>query len=412
MKKVVVVGGGFGGIKTALELSNNDAFSVTLVSDYQGFRYYPSLYHTATGGRRVQTNIPLQRIFDRRNVALITGQALTVDRLNKELTLADGRSIHYDVLVMSLGVITNYFGIQGLPEFSYGIKSPEEAERFKAHIHQRLVDEGKPDTNYLIVGGGPTGIELAGALPTYVKKVMKQYGIKDCSVNVSIIEAMPQLLPRLPEKTSVAVRKRLKKLGVKVYLGQAVQGQTADSLQVNGKQIKSQTVVWTAGMANNPFYKNNNFALNERGKVIVNQFLSAGDDIYVIGDNADTPFSGLAQTALHDAITVARNLKLEAAGKQTVPYKPKKIVSVIPAGDGWAAVNWGKLRFSGRIGWLLRSAADWIAFKDLEPFWAATKQWTTEFGEQPYTATPTKKSQRTVARNNKKTKKQAAKITS
>lgn len=384
MRKVVVVGGGFGGIKAALELANNENFSVTLISDRLSFRYYPSLYHTATGGRRVQTDIPLQRIFDQKNVTLLLGEAKKLHRHDKHLELKDGSMVAYDTLIMSLGVITNYFGIEGLPEYSYGIKSVEQAEELKAHLHEQILDEGKPDVNYLIVGGGPTGIELAGALPAYIKEIMKNHGVKHRAVNVSIIEAMPQLLPRLPHKTANAVKKRLHKLGVKVLLAQKVEGQTADALMVNGKPIKSHTVVWTAGVTNNPFYKKNNFALNERGKVIVNQFLAAEDDIYILGDNADTPFSGLAQTALHDAISVANNLKLQAKNERPKIYKPKPIVSVIPAGEGWAAVNWGKLKFGGRIGWALRSAADWIAFKDLEPFWQATEQWATEFGGQEY----------------------------
>lgn len=384
MRKIVVVGGGFGGIKAALELANNENFNVTLVSDRLSFRYYPSLYHTATGGRRVQTDIPLQRIFDQKNVTLVQGEAKKLHRGEKQLELTGGALVEYDTLIFSLGVITNYFGIEGLDQYSYGIKSVEQAEELKAHLHEQILDEGKPDTNYLIVGGGPTGIELAGALPAYIKEIMQNHGVRHKAVNVTIVEAMPQLLPRLPKKTSKAVQKRLHKLGVKVLLGQKVEGQTADALMVNGKAVKSHTVVWTAGVTNNPFFKKNNFALNERGKVIVNQFLAAEDDVYVLGDNADTPFSGLAQTALHDAITVTDNLKLVADNKQPRMYKPKPIVSVIPAGEGWAAVNWGKLKFGGRTGWALRSAADWIAFKDLEPFWQATAQWATEFGGQEY----------------------------
>ena len=384
MKQVVIVGGGFGGVKAALELANNPHFRVTLISKHNTFRYYPSLYHTATGGRRVQTSIPLQRIFDRKNIVIMKNEAVSVNRKSKKIILEDGSALDFDILVLALGVVTNYFGITGLAEYSYSIKSVDEAERFKRHLHEQIIDTGKLDANYLVVGGGPTGIELAGALPAYLSEIMEKHGIKNKKPKVSIIEAMPQLLPRSPKSTSSAVKRRLEKLGVKLYLGQAVQGQSADGLMVGGKKLDSQTVVWTAGVTNNPFFKTNNFALNERGKVIVNQFLAAEDDIYVIGDNADTPFSGLAQTALHDAISLANNLKLSAAGKPMKAYKPKKIVSVIPAGKGWAAVDWGKLHLTGRLGWLLRSAADWVGFKDLEPFWRATNQWATEFGEQEY----------------------------
>lgn len=384
MKNVVIVGGGFGGIKAALELANNKNFNVTLVSKHNTFRYYPSLYHTATGGRRTQTSLPLQRIFDQKNITIIKGEAVRLDRAAKFVKLKDSTNLNYDILILALGVVTNYFGIDGLEEFSYGIKSVDDAEDFKRQLHQQMIDTGKPDLNYLVVGGGPTGIELAGALPAYLKQIMKKHGVKNRAVRVSIIEAQPLLLPRLPKHTSKAVARRLKKQGVRVLLDKKVEGQTADGLVVNGKPVKSRTVVWTAGVTNSPFYKTNNFALNERGKVIVDKFLMAEDDVYVIGDNADTKFSGLAQTALYDGIFVAKNLKRLAANRQPLQYKPKQIISVIPVGKGWASVNWGNVRFAGRLGWMIRSAADWAGFRDLEPFWRATSQWSTEFGEQEY----------------------------
>lgn len=382
MQKVLIVGGGFGGIKAALELANNANFDVTLLSDRDAFRYYPGLYHTATGGRRVQTNIPLQELFDQTNIRIVLGTAAKLNRKSKFIKTEAGETYHFDILIMALGVVTNYFGIDGLKEYSYSIKSVEEAERLKRHIHQQLIDERKPDLNYVVIGGGPTGIELAGALPAYIHESMQRHGIKHRAVHVDLIEAMPQLLPRMPKDVSRSVRKRLRDLGVKLYLNQAVQGQTADALTVNGKPIKSHTVIWTAGVMNHPFFKSNDFELNQRGKVVVNEFLEAEHSIFVIGDNADTPYSGLAQTALHDAITVADNLIRHATGKDVRAYKAKQPVSVIPAGLGWASVVWGKLHFSGRIGWWLREAADYIAFKDLEPFWKASQQWTTEFGRE------------------------------
>lgn len=381
-KRVLIVGGGFGGVKAALELAKSEEFEITLVSEHEHFRYYPELYHTATGGLRTQTSIRLRDILAGRNVTFLKTRAEKLIRENKTLVTSDGQKLSYDTLIMSLGTVTNYFGINGLKEYSYGIKSPEEAAELKAELHKQLTDEHAPDKHYAIVGAGPTGIELAGALPGYMRKIMASHGIKHRAIHIDLIEAAPRLLPRSPKSTSRAVKRQLKKLGIKLYLDQAVQGETADALTINGKPLTSHTVVWTAGMANNPFFEANKFVVNDRHKVLVDEFLKAEDNIYVLGDNAATPFSGMAQTALYDASFVASNLKRELAGESLKRYKPKQPISIIPAGPGWAAVDWGKFHFSGKKGYLLRQAADLVAFHDLEPWWKATEQWFTEFGGQ------------------------------
>jgi NADH dehydrogenase len=381
-EKVVIVGGGFGGVKAALELAHDDRFRVTLISDQPYLRYYPTLYHTATGGKGANSNIPLARLFESKDVKVVHGKATAVDKKAKTATTESGQVIEYDSLVLALGVVTNYFGIQGLPEFSYGIKSITEANRLKAHLHQQLIDDKKPDLNYVIIGAGPTGIELAGALPSYLKEIMAKHGLPERKVHIDLIEALPRLLPRLPRDTSRMVERQLKRLGIKLYLGQAVQGQTADELMVNGKPIRSHTVIWTAGVTNNPFYKDNAFALTNRGKVSVDAYLQSEDNIFVIGDNANTPFSGLAQTAILDGAFVARNLKRRKNGKDFKSYVVKKPITVIPAGPRWAAVIWGGLRMYGWLGWSLRELADVRGFLDYEALPDALAQWATEFGEE------------------------------
>lgn len=382
-KNVLIVGGGFGGVKAALELAKQpDDFEITLISEHEHFRYYPELYHTATGGLRTQTSIRLRDILADKNVTFIKASVSKLHRETKTLETSDGQKFSYDILILALGVVTNYFGIKGLKEYSYGIKSPEEAAEFKAELHKQLVDEHAPDKHYVIVGAGPTGIELAGALPGYMKRIMANHNIKHRAIHIDLIEAAPRLLPRSPKSTSRAVRRQLSKLGIKLYLAQAVQGETADALTINGKPLSSHTVVWTAGMANNPFFEANKFAVNDRHKVLVDEFMRAEDDVYVLGDNAASPYSGMAQTALYDASFVASNLKRGASGQDLKRYKPKQPISIIPAGPKWAAVDWGRFHFVGKKGYLLRQAADLVAFHDLEPWWKATEQWFTEFGEQ------------------------------
>jgi NADH:ubiquinone reductase (H+-translocating) len=378
-EKVLVVGGGFSGVKAALELGDDDRFEVTLLSDDSDLRYYPTLYQTATGGTRTHSSIPLRQIFANRSVKILQGRAVSVDRKAKTITTEDKQSYSYDSLILGLGVVTNYFGIEGLAEYSYSIKSQSEVARFKKHLHQQILETHKPDPHYVIVGAGPTGIELAGALPGYIKHIMKNHAVPYRKVHVDLIEALPRLLPRAPKKVSRLVKRRLHRLGIRLYVGSAVQGQTADELTVSGKAIRSHTVVWTAGVTNHPFFKDNQFVLTNRGKVAVDAYLQAEDNIFVIGDNANTPYSGMAQTALHDGEFVANNLKRRAKGKDFKSYNVKKPITVIPAGPYWAVVIWGKLVMHGKLGWLLREAADFAGFRDLESWPKATKQFMTEF---------------------------------
>lgn len=378
-QRVLILGGGFAGVKAALDLCKDDRFDVTLLTDDPELRYYPTLYHSATGGKRANSAIPLETIFEGKRVTISIGTAKKLIRKDKTVTTDKGRAYEYDTLLVSLGVVTNYFGIPGLPEYSYSIKTQTEAARFKRHLHQQLADERRPDLHYVIVGAGPTGIELAGALPGYLKHIMKVHGVKHRAIHIDLIEASPRLLPRLPKDTSKAVRKRLKKLGIRLYLNSTVEGETADTLTVSGKPIRSHTVVWTAGVTNHPFFKDNGFVLTARGKVATDIYLQAEPDIYVLGDNANTPYSGMAQTALRDGAFVARNLKRHESGWRPRSYVAKPPVSVIPCGPHWAAVVWGQARLYGWIGWLLREAADINGFRDLEPWKKAGKQWFSEF---------------------------------
>lgn len=375
MKKqeVVIVGGGFGGVKSALELAGHPAFHVTLVADKPFFEYYPMMYHTATGGSKIVSTMPLGEIFKGKRINIIISEAQKLQRKNKTLRLKNGQKLPYDILILALGNVANYFNIPGMAEYSYNIKSLHGAEKLKQHLHDNLMDPIHRDDRYIIIGGGPTGVELAGALPGYIKYLRKRHGIKGRSKpRIELVEAAPRLMPRMPHSVSRALAKRLRKLGVRLHFKKPVQSESADTLLLDGKPIRTKTVIWTAGITNNPFFKNNNFQLAENGRVQVDQLMQAWPGIFVIGDNADTKYTGMAQTALHDALYISKNLKRWAAGKQPHAYKPKRPIYITPAGKGWAVVAWGSLHLYGRIGWWLRKAADWIGYRDVEPWWKAT----------------------------------------
>lgn len=376
--KVVIVGGGFAGTKAALELADDPRFNVTLISEYTDMRIYGSMYKVATGGSKDLSSVPLNEIFAGKKIHLIQDSVIAIDRKSRIVTTKVSHTIQYDAVIIGIGVKTNYFGIEGLKEFSFGIKSIDDAQELKAHLHKQLLDRSKPDLNYVVIGGGPTGVELAGVLPSYIRKICRQHNLPDHKFHVDLVEAAPRLLPRMPKDVSRSVARHLRKIGVKLYLNTAVQAQTADALMVNNKPIRSHTVIWTAGVMNHPFFVDQGFQLSRNGRVRVDQFLQAEPGIYVIGDNADTPYSGMAQTALYDGKYVAHNLQRIASNMDPNPYVAKKPIYVLPAGPYYAAVLWGRFRIYGFIGWILRMLADLVAYHDYEEWTYATKRWLKE----------------------------------
>lgn len=379
--KVTIVGGGFGGVKTALELAKNKHTEITLISDKPDFQYYPALYGTATGHSKRQAWVALGEIFgDVKNVRVIIDTVLSIDPSSKQLKAASGNVYEYDHCVLAMGAVTTYFGIEGLDTYAHGIKSAEEINRLKHHLYEQMGERHTIDKNYVIVGGGPTGVELAATLGTYLERLRVYYKLPAHKIHITLVEASPRVLVRMNEKTSRNVEKRLKKLGVKVETGKVVQSANADTLTVSGRPIKSQTIIWTSGVANNPFFKNNaeHFELSKNGKVVVDEYMKAGKDLYVIGDNAFTQYSGLAQVALHDAHFIAHNLERQRIRKPLKKYKAVMPPVVVPVGENWAVFEWRKLRIKGWPASLIRRAADVIGYRDILPLGYALNIWQTQ----------------------------------
>lgn len=374
---ITIVGGGFGGVKAALELAKDSEINVTLISADDNFVYYPALYSTATGHHHKESWVPLEVIFqDYTNVRLIYDTIASIDPAKK--TLRGKKSTYrYTKLILSLGSVTTYFGIEGLDHYTYGIKSEAEIRALQKHLFNQMGDAGVIDKRYVVIGGGPTGVELAGALGAYLERLREFFGLREQKIHITLVEASPRLLPRMSMAASKAARRRLEQLGVKVETNKMVQSANADGLVVSGKPIKTQTVIWTSGVANAPFFKKNAayFELTPRGKVVVNDKLEARPGIYVIGDNADTPLSGLAQTAIHDGVFVARNIKRMKAGLKPRVYSPKNMGVVVPIGSNWAIYERGSIRLYGVLGSFMRDAADIVGHHDILPMGHAIGTW-------------------------------------
>ncbi len=376
--KVTIVGGGFGGVKAALELAKNKKNQITLITNKPDFQYYPALYGTATGQSHLQSWVSLGKIFaNRPNIDVIIDEITKIDPATKILTGQSARTYSYNLLILALGTVTTFFGIKGLDTYAYGIKSAEEIHTLKQHLYSSMFEERQMEKDYVIVGAGPTGVELASAMHAYIERLRIDYRLPKKRVRINLIEASPRVLPRMSEASSRKVETRLKKLGVHVMTNQKVEEQTADTLIVNGKPINSHTVIWTSGVANSPFYQANaeHFVFAKNGKIVVDEHMRAFKDVHVIGDNAFTPYSGLAQTALHDAIFVANNLERKQIGKKRKLYKATLPPVVVPIGENWAVFEWRKIHLSGWPASLIRRAADMIGYSDVLPVGQALGVW-------------------------------------
>lgn len=372
--KVVIVGGGFGGIKAARILARDKRFQVTLISDNSCFEYHAALYRSATGRSVLQVVVPLSDIFMSTEVRIVKDRIVKILPDQHHVVGQSGSQYQYDHVILAIGSVTAFYGIQGLEQYSYGIKNINQALELKQHLHTEL--STKADNHYIIVGGGPSGVELAGELVAYLKNVRKWHRTSG-RFEVDLVEAADRLLPMLSPSLSAKVTKRLHQLGVKIYVGTAVKGETSDKLMLPHGDIKSHTVIWTAGVANNSFYATQGelFKLGKGGRVEVDEYLQASKSIYVLGDSAHTPYSGLASTAVADGRFVAKNLSLKASGKTMKSYAPHPAPALVPVGPQWCAAEMGSLRLYGYIGWLARRWSDLKLLAAVLGFNLAWKTW-------------------------------------
>ena len=358
-RKIVIVGGGFGGVKAALRLANKEGFWVRLISPKSYFEYHAALYRSATGHSPLEVAIPLDELFARsNNVEVVEDAVVGMDAEKKTLACKSGAHYEYDEVIFALGSVTNYFGIPGVDRFAYGMKSVQEALGLKTHLHEQLTNHDH-DHTYVVIGGGASGIELAGELVGYEARIRRAHHVQN-KFQVDLMEAAPQLVASLGERYSKKIRQRLGALGVHVMTDSCVVKETLDELKLKHTSVHSHTVVWTAGQTTHPFFAQypEVFTFSKKGKVKVDMYMRAAKHIYVIGDCADTQYSGMAQTAIHDANYVADQLIRRYWDWDVTPYRPKRPVYVIPVGPKWAAVRWGNFEAYGYLGWLIRRLAD------------------------------------------------------
>lgn len=376
--KVLIIGGGFAGIKTVRNLYKNTDLDITLITDQETFRYGATIWRATTGYLKDTSYIPIIDLIPKgSNVALKIDRVVTIDRDNRRVVTSSGKNYSYDYCVIGLGVVTSYFGIDGLEKYSYSIKSSSGFDEFRNHLHDELTKENALDKNYVVVGAGPTGVELAAALKVYLKEIAGHHGIIKKKVNLELVEAAPRVLPMLLPKASLVTDKRLRSLGVRIMTGKTVKAETATSIKIDNSSIPTKTVIWTAGVTNNPFFTENanQFTMNEKKRVIVDEHLRVDEHTFVIGDSAATKFSGLALTALHNASYVSRYINHDIKNERIRNYRPLKPVTIIPVGENWSVFQWRRLVISGRLASHLRTVYDFIGYSEVMGVKAAWNVW-------------------------------------
>jgi NADH dehydrogenase len=376
---VCIVGGGFGGVRCALDLAkaHNPALRIVLVSDQPDFQYYAALYRLVVGGDPSAVCVPLKELLSAKGVEIIIDAITAIDPSLHTLSGRGGAQYTYDTLVLAVGSETAYFGIPGMKESSFSMKSATEALALKEHLHETMSkavglppEEQVKAAHIVVIGGGPTGIELASEMGAYTREIAQRHGMDPSLVTVSLIEAMPRVLPALPENVSRRVEERLRELGVNVFLHRSVVSAKPHSIVLKDMELQSYTIIWTAGVkANGLLATIPGIEVDKKGRVIVDEHLRAKgvDHIFVMGDGAATQYTGMAQTAVQDGTHVSRSILQHLEGKAEQVFSTHKPAFAIPVGKYWAATLYGPITAFGWFGWILRRAADTRAFLTMLP---------------------------------------------
>lgn len=373
---VVVVGSGFGGVKAALELSKRQVGKITLISNQPYFLHHATLYATATGKSTEESVIPLAVIFaNHPNVEIVEDTIASFDP-HRKLISSKRKDYHYDKLVLALGSVTSFFGIPGMEAHSYGISTFADVQRFHEHLHEEVV-QSKLDKDYFVIGAGQTGVELAASLTEYLTQLKALYRLKNTASRVTLVEAEKRILPHMSTTASRLVAARLKKMGVRILVNHRVDKVESDKILIEGRSYSTTTAVWASGLVNNPFFKANAgyFSLNDAGRVNVNPYLEALDDVYVIGDNNSVQYSGKAWPALKQATHVAGNIARLATKRPQKAFRPLSVPTGIPVGGSWGYVEWLGVYLKGGSGAVVRRWMELYGYCQIVPFQTALPIW-------------------------------------
>ena len=377
--KIIIVGGGFGGLAAAKALRKAPA-KITLIDRTNHHLFQPLLYQVATAALTPsQIATPIRSVLRKqKNTTVILGEVTGVDQDKKLVFVTDADRqnvpVEYDYLILATGATHSYFGRDEFARFAPGLKSLADAEAARNKILQAFeMAEAEDDParygallTFVLVGAGPTGVEMASALAVLVRTTLKSdfRRINPASARIVLVDMAPRVLSPFSENLSAAAKRRLEKLGVEVRLGHSVDQIDADGVVVAGERIASKTVIWTAGVAPSPAGKWLNAATDRAGRVRIQKDLTVPGhpEIFVVGDTASLDqegkaLPGVAQVAMQQGRYAGKLIQKRIAGgppQAAFSYFDKGNMAVV--GKGFAVLQSGKVQVSGFGAWLAWAA--------------------------------------------------------
>jgi NADH dehydrogenase FAD-containing subunit len=375
--RAVIVGAGFGGL-TAAKALRNAAVRVTVIDRRNYHLFQPLLYQVATAGLSpADIAAPIRSILrDQANAEVVMGRAVGVDRERREVLMEGRASIPYDYLIVAAGARDAYFGHDEWEQFAPGLKKIDDATAVRHAVlvaFERAEAETDPEEQnrlltFVIIGGGPTGVEMAGAIAELAKKTLAKdfRAIDPASARIVLVEAGPRVLPAFPEGLSRKAQRALEKLGVDVLTNSPVESCDQGGVIVPRQRVAARTVIWAAGVQAAPAAKWLQAEHDKAGRVKVNADLSLPGypEIFAIGDNAAVfgadgkPVPGVAPAAKQMGAYAARVIVDRLNGRPAPPpFRYRDYGNFATIGRHAAVADFGWLRLSGYLAWLLWGAA-------------------------------------------------------
>ena len=367
--QVVILGGGFGGLYAARTLRRAQV-QVTVVDRRNHHLFQPLLYQVATAALNPSDiAMPIRRVLRRqKNVTVMLAEATAIDPKARRVRLLDGE-IGYDALIVATGATHSYFGHDPWAALAPGLKTIEDALEmrrrilFAYEVAEREDDEARRREwlTFVVVGGGPTGVELAGALAEISRHVLERdfRRIDPRQARIVLIEAGPRILPTYTEVSSARAARQLERLGAEVLVGSAVTGIDGHGVTLGERRLPARTVLWGAGVAASPLARSLGVPLDRAGRVKVAPDLSVPGypEVLVIGDLAalvedGRPVPGVAPAAMQMGRHAARNAVRKLRGQPTLPFRYRDKGSLATIGRAAAVAEIGRVKLSGLIAWL------------------------------------------------------------
>jgi NADH:ubiquinone reductase (H+-translocating) len=370
LHRVVIVGAGFGGLETAHRLAGAPV-RITLIDRRNHHLFQPLLYQVATASLATsEIAWPIRYLFRwRRDVITLFATVTGVNATAKCVLLEDGTSLPYDTLVLATGARHAYFGHDEWEAFAPGLKTLEDATTLRRHIlvaFERAERERDPQRRaalltFVIIGAGPTGVELAGTIAELAQDTLRPdfRNIDTHKARVVLIEAGPRVLAGFPDDLSAYAQRSLEELGVEVVLGQPVTECSADGVVYDGKRLQAKTLIWAAGVRASPAAEWLGAPTDRAGRLQVEPDLTVPGhpDIFAIGDTVavagpeGNPVPGIAQAAKQEGRYVAEAIKARLRGRMIPPFRYKHAGSLAQIGKRKAVIDFGWIKLRGALAW-------------------------------------------------------------